>query len=187
LNKDFQSSLAAAMSGQKRNEMNHTSEGKVDIREEIRLIPKVMFAVAALVFVGMQALLFLVLFRHDPHAPPLAAQVLVAFVAGSVLCVFMLLVGYVNRDAKRRGMNHILWTILVLFIPNAIGFIIYFVVRQPVRGACPQCGATVTPGFNFCPKCKFLLHPACPQCHRAIEVGATFCPYCSAELKRQVS
>ena len=95
----------------------------------------------------------------------------------------MLLIGYVNRDAKRRGMNYVLWTVLVIFIPNAIGYIIYFVVRQPIKGACPQCGATVNPGFNFCPKCKFLLHPACPQCHRGIEGGAAFCPYCSAELK----
>jgi len=164
--------------------MNRTSEEKFDIRKEIRLIPVVMVVVAALLFVGMQALL-LVLFRHDSHPPPLPVQVPIAFVAGSVLGLFMLLVGYVNGDAKRRGMNSKLWTFLVLFIPNAIGFIIYFVVRQPVMGACPQCGTTVNAAFNYCPKCKFLLHPACPQCHRGIEVGAVFCPYCSVELKGQ--
>jgi glycerol uptake facilitator-like aquaporin len=166
--------------------MNHTSEGKFDVHEEIRLIPKVMVVVAALLFVGLQALLFLVVFPHDPHAPPLAAQILISLVGGAILVFFVLLVGYVNRDAKRRGMNHVLWTILVLIIPNAIGYIIYFVVRPPARGVCPQCGATVNPGFNYCPKCKFLLHPACPQCHRAIEVGAAFCPYCSADLKGQM-
>jgi RNA polymerase subunit RPABC4/transcription elongation factor Spt4 len=163
--------------------MNHTSEGKFDIREEIRLIPKVMIVVAVLIFLGMEALLVIVAFRHDPHAPPVAVQVLIATLAGSVLGFFTLLVGYVNRDAKRRGMNSKLWTALVLFIPNAIGYIIYFVVRQPITGACPQCGTTVNPAFNYCPKCKFNLHPACPQCHRGIEVGAAFCPYCSAELK----
>jgi RNA polymerase subunit RPABC4/transcription elongation factor Spt4 len=163
--------------------MNNTSAGKFDIREEIRIIPKVMVAVAVLVFLGMEALLICVAFRHDHHAPPLAVQVLIATLAGTVLGVLMLLVGYVNRDAKRRGMNYALWTVLVLLIPNAIGYIIYFVVRQPILGKCPQCGATTNPTFNFCPKCKFNLHPACPQCHRAIEVGATFCPYCSAELR----
>jgi RNA polymerase subunit RPABC4/transcription elongation factor Spt4 len=165
--------------------MDHTFEGKFDIRQEIRLIPRAMVAVAVLVFLGVQALLYLVAFRHDPHAPPLPVQVLLATLMGILLGMIMLLVGYVNRDAKRRGMNHVLWTVLVLFIPNAIGYIIYFVVRQPIRGTCPQCGATVNPGFNYCPKCKFNLHPACPQCHRTIEVGATFCPYCSAELKVQ--
>jgi hypothetical protein len=163
--------------------MNQTSAGKFDIREEIRLIPKVMVVVAVLVFLGIQALLICVAFRHDPHAPPLAVQVLIATLAGTVLGIVMLLVGYVNRDAKRRGMNYALWTVLVLLIPNAIGYIIYFVVRQPILGKCPQCGTTTNPTFNFCPKCKFNLHPACPQCHRAIEVGATFCPYCSAELR----
>ena len=163
--------------------MNQTSDGKFDIREEIRLIPNVMVGVAVLVFLAMEALLICVAFRHDPHAPPMAVQVLIATLAGTLLGIVMLLVGYVNRDAKRRGMNYVLWTVLVLFIPNAIGYIIYFVVRQPIVGKCPQCGTTTKPTFNFCPKCKFNLHPACPQCHRAIEVGATFCPYCSAELK----
>jgi|SRR5208282_966080 len=167
--------------------MNHTSVGKFDIREEIRLIPKAMVGVAVLVFVGMQALLICVAFRHDPHAPPMAVQELIATLAGSVLAMVMLLVGYVNRDAKRRGMNYVLWTVLVLLIPNGIGYVIYFVVRQPIWSACPQCGATVNPSFNFCPKCKFNLHPACPQCHRTIEAGATFCPYCSADLKGQAS
>ena len=144
-----------------------------------------MVVVAVLVFLGMEALLILVAFRHDPHAPPVAVQVLIATLAGTALGIVMLLVGYVNRDAKRRGMNYILWTVLVLIIPNALGFIFYFLVRHPVMGACPQCGATVNRAFNYCPKCKFILHPACPQCHRTIEVGAAFCPYCSAELKGQ--
>jgi len=142
-----------------------------------------MVVVAVLAFLAMEALLIVVGFRHDPHAPPVAVRVLIGSLAGTVLGIVMLLYGYVNRDAKRRGMNSTLWTLLVIFVPNAIGFIIYFVVRQPILGKCPQCGATTYSTFNFCPKCKFNLHPACPQCHRAIEVGATFCPYCSAELR----
>ena len=163
--------------------MNQTSNEKFDIREEIRLIPKTMVLVAALVFAGTLALFFLLIFKHDPHPPVFPIQVSVALIAGSAMAFFALLVGYVNRDAKRRGMNHVLWTVLVLFIPNAIGYIIYFVVRQPITGACPQCSATVNPAYNFCPKCKFNLHPACPQCHRTIDLTATYCPYCSAELK----
>jgi RNA polymerase subunit RPABC4/transcription elongation factor Spt4 len=165
--------------------MNHTSETKVDIREEFKLIPKVMIVVAALVFVAAQVLLLLVAFPHDKQPPPVAVQGVLSLLVGSVLGILILLLGYVNRDAKRRGMNYKLWTLLVFFIPNALGYIIYFVVRQPIRAACPQCGAMVNSAFNYCPKCKFNLHPACPQCHRAIEVGAAFCPYCSAELKGQ--
>jgi RNA polymerase subunit RPABC4/transcription elongation factor Spt4 len=163
--------------------MNNTSQGKFDIRAELRLIPKVMYVVALLAFLGIQALFIILAFRHDPHAPPVAVRVLIATIPGSILGIFLLLIGYVYRDAKRRGMNYVLWTILVIFIPYAIGYVIYFLIRQPMAGACPQCGATVTPAFNFCPKCKFNLHPACPQCHRGIEGEALFCPYCSADLK----
>ena len=177
----------AAASGQKRNEMNHTSEEKFVIREEIKLVPTWAVALAALLFVGLQSFLFLIAFPRDPHAPPLPLRVLIAVLAGSVLVCCTLLVGYVNQDAKRRAMNSKLWTVLVIFIPNAIGFIIYFLVRQPVRGTCPQCGKTVNPAFNYCPNCKFLLRPACPQCHRAIVGAATFCPYCSAELKGEAA
>ena len=176
--------LAAAASGQKRNQMNRTSEEKFDIREEIKLIPKVAVLVAVLLIVAWEALLFLVLFPHEKHpAPALPIQILVGLLSGSVLAFFILLVVYVNRDAKRRGMNSTLWTVLVLLVPDAIGFIIYFVVRQPVMARCPQCGATVTPSFNYCPKCRSALHPVCPKCHRAIRAGDTFCPYCASELK----
>ena len=171
------------MCSQKRNQMIQTSNEKFDIHEEIRLIPKAMMVVAVLLFAGLQALLFLVVFPHDHHAPPMPVRALVAILGGFVLAFFALLIGYVNRDAKRRGMNHVLWTILVLIIPNAIGYIIYFVVRQPIAGRCPNCGVAVNPAYNFCPKCKVNLHPLCPACHRTIEHGAAFCPYCSAELK----
>ena len=162
--------------------MNRTSREKFELREELKLIPKAMVAAAGVVFFAMQSLLLLYAFRRDPHAPPVVFQVLISTCASSFLAVVLLLIGYVNRDAKRRGMNYVLWTLLVIFVPNLIGYIIYFVVRDPIRSACPQCGATVNPAFNFCPSCKYNLHPACPQCHRGIEVGASFCPYCSAEL-----
>jgi len=93
----------------------------------------------------------------------------------------------VNRDARRRGMNVALWTVLVIFVPYAVGFIIYFLMRQPLRIACPKCGATADPAFNFCPKCKFNLHPACPQCHHPVQVGDIYCPYCAKALAGAIS
>jgi RNA polymerase subunit RPABC4/transcription elongation factor Spt4 len=99
----------------------------------------------------------------------------------------VLLVGYVNRDARRRGMNVALWTVLVIFVPNAIGFIIYFLMRQPLRIACPKCGVVADPAFNFCPKCKFNLHPTCPECHRGVQAGDLYCPFCARELAGETS
>jgi predicted amidophosphoribosyltransferase len=94
-----------------------------------------------------------------------------------------LLLGYVIRDARRRRMNSAVWAVLVLLIPNAIGFIIYFLLRQPLLVKCPQCPAQVHPNFNYCPQCKYNLHPACPKCAHVVQAGDAFCPHCAYELK----
>jgi len=63
-----------------------------------------------------------------------------------------------------------------------IGLIIYLLVREPLPYSCPQCGTTVSARFNFCPNCKYNLHPACPQCQREVSDTDKFCPFCATEL-----
>jgi RNA polymerase subunit RPABC4/transcription elongation factor Spt4 len=102
-----------------------------------------------------------------------------------VTSVFLFMLGYVYRDAKRRGMNAGLWTLLVLILSPAyllIGLIIYLLVREPLPFTCPHCAATVNARYNFCPNCKYNLHPACPQCQREVSETDKFCPYCATEL-----
>lgn len=36
---------------------------------------------------------------------------------------------YVYHDAKRREMNAVVWTLITLFVPSLIGFVIYLPVR----------------------------------------------------------
>jgi len=155
---------------------------RFNIREEIKLIPAWAIILAVLAFLGIQALFLLLAFRRDPNPPPVPLQVFISFLPGTVLAFFLLLAGYVNQDAKRRGMSRALWTTLVFLVPNAIGFILYFLLRQPLTNPCPQCRTLVTSTFNFCPNCKFNLHPSCPTCHRAVRLGDTFCPYCAHDL-----
>jgi len=103
------------------------------------------------------------------------------FVLSCVLFMF----GYVYKDAKRRGMNPALWTLLVIILSPAylfIGLIIYLLVREPLPYTCPQCAASVNARFNFCPSCKYNLHPACPQCQREVTDTDKFCPFCATEL-----
>jgi hypothetical protein len=125
--------------------------------------------------------------RALPNNPLFSALSVAGIVtAASIpLAALLLAFGYVNRDAKRRGMNSALWTILVVVLSPgwlALGFFIYFLMREPLPYSCPQCGATVGARFNYCPNCKCNLRPSCPQCKR--EVGETdkFCPYCACEL-----
>jgi len=154
---------------------------RINIRQEFKLIPSWAYALAGVLFAGMVVFL-LVVFRGDRDAPPIPLQILFGFLPGSIFAVVVLLVGYVTRDARRRGMNVTLWTLLVIFVPNAIGFILYFLLRHPLMIACTNCGASVEPTFNFCPRCKYNLRPACPECKRAIAPGDKFCPYCAHQL-----
>ena len=99
---------------------------------------------------------------------------------------FIFMTAYVNRDASRRGMNSALWTILILiFLPTwgLIGFVIYFLMREPLPYPCPQCSASVSARFNFCPNCKCNLQPSCPQCKREVAELDKFCPFCGNDLR----
>jgi len=158
------------------------SNERINIREEIKLIPWWAYTLAVVGFGGMVSVFVFVAFKHEPHPPPLPFQVFIAFMPSSIVAFVALLVGYVNRDAKRRGMNVALWTVLVVFVPNAIGFILYFLLRHPLTTACPQCATSVNPSFNYCPKCKYNLRPTCSECKRPITPGDKFCGYCAREL-----
>ena len=47
---------------------------------------------------------------------------------------------YVYRDAKRRGMNAMAWTLIAVVAPALIGFIIYLLIRGNSPDLqCPQC------------------------------------------------
>jgi hypothetical protein len=157
--------------------------------EEMKLIPTPAKVVAVLIYV-LWAIGFWLMFTYssDPgmsHMPQLGAAALM-FLASIPVVIWILLIGYVNADAKRRGMRYIMWTLLAIFIPNAIGIIVYFILREPKMGPCPNCSQTVRPGFAFCPHCGYNMAPACPSCRRAVEPGWRNCPACGTTLTTQV-
>jgi len=98
--------------------------------------------------------------------------------AGSMLGLLVIAAGYVNRDAARRGMSPALWTVLVLIIPNAIGFILYFVLRAPVRVPCPACGTAMPQHAAYCSTCGHALSPVCRGCGQRIGDHDRFCARC---------
>ena len=169
-------------------------------REELRIIPKWIVWTCILIyllglFIGLAVNLHNFqtgdpVFPGDEslrNEPVLSCAGLAAAITAGAFCFFVILsmFGYVYRDAKRRGMNAVLWTLLVLILSPAylfIGLIIYLLVREPLPFTCPQCAATVNARFNFCPNCKYNLHPACPQCQREVSDTDKFCPYCATEL-----
>lgn len=167
--------------------------------EEFRIVPRGLIWTIVFLFVVAQTIAFLVnrwYFIHDPRnvfAPdvrdvPVLSYLALAGVVTLVAVVtasFSFLIGYVNRDSKRRGMNSALWTLLVIVLLPAwtfIGFLIYFLMREPMPYDCPQCGKSVGARFNFCPNCKCNLHPSCPNCKHEVVETDKFCPYCAQDL-----
>jgi RNA polymerase subunit RPABC4/transcription elongation factor Spt4 len=94
----------------------------------------------------------------------------------------MLLVGYVHNDAAKRGMNKWLWTAIVLFVPNAIGFILYLLTRKQLLIDCANCGYLIQPNFRFCPKCASARLAACGHCNTPIQPGDLYCNNCGRIL-----
>jgi RNA polymerase subunit RPABC4/transcription elongation factor Spt4 len=155
---------------------------RFDIREEIRIIPLWAVVLAIVLFFGVPLLFHAYVWPGEQNPPPYPVQILISLMVGSISAFFVLLIGYVNKDAGRRGMSRTLWTLVVIFVPNAIGFIIYFVVRQPLLIRCPQCESIVAPGSNFCPSCRFSFSPTCPRCQSSVNPGDAYCPNCGHEL-----
>jgi double zinc ribbon protein len=151
--------------------------------DELRIIPRTAWAIAVLAYAGLTTLLLQVAIPSDAKLShwPFWCQLL--FGAGIPLILFahVVLIGYVNGDARRRGMRYVLWTFLTALIPNGIGIILYFVLREPLLVSCGQCGAPGRANFTFCPKCGAELSPACPQCRRPVERGWANCAHCGAK------
>lgn len=90
---------------------------------------------------------------------------------------------YVYRDAKRRGMNAVLWTLIAVIAPSLIGFIIYLLVRGNYSNLrCPQCDTPVNEQYVVCPKCGARLRPTCPNCSAPVEGDWKVCPRCTTPL-----
>jgi putative effector of murein hydrolase LrgA (UPF0299 family) len=153
---------------------------KSHFRSELAIIPPVARAIAVLAFALMQICLLVLAPHHLKHSdlPPMPALELISICGGIVVGIIVLLIGYVNADSKRRGMNSLLWTLLVIFIPKALGFIAYFLLRKPLLIPCPTCGTEVGSDFRYCPKCGHALSPSCSHCGRSISSDYVCCPYC---------
>jgi hypothetical protein len=202
---DYQQRVVESLSERKR--LNRLRRKKENLRfwTEFRIIPRWLMVLVAFLYV---LALFIAItvnlaqrytpngnemfppeLRYDPVLASLALAGLVTLVS-FFLATLIFLIAYVNRDAARRGMNATLWTILVIILSPAwgfIGFVIYYLMREPLPYPCPQCGATVGARFNFCPNCKCNLHPSCPQCKHEVAELDKFCPNCGNDLKQTVA
>jgi len=110
-----------------------------------------------------------------------------------LLIIWLVVVFWVYRDAESRGMNGVLWALLI-FVGNFVGLIIYLIVRneefsrhgtvEPTQN-CPGCGKVVSQKYAFCPHCGTRLKAVCPNCEKTVLSDWKVCPHCGEKLTEE--
>ena len=148
---------------------------------DLQLIPWWSVLLAILVFAGMQYVVHGVLPHHKPEMLPM--RLLMGYSWGTLFASYVLLVGYVSRDVKRRNMPAMLWMLIVVLMPGGIGAIVYFLLRQPILSRCPHCSTEIDSTYHFCPQCQFQMAPVCGRCFRGVEITDVYCKACGHDLE----
>ena len=148
-----------------------------------KVVPPTAKIIAAISYVGFGLLMRFAMLPTDPDMRQWLDWQKDLFSAGVPLVVplYVLVVGYVYGDAKRRGMRRVMWAILAC-LPYFVGVIAYFILRDPLPRPCPNCQTVVRAAFPFCPKCGTSVTRFCSQCRHAAEPTWAHCPYCGANL-----
>jgi lipid-A-disaccharide synthase-like uncharacterized protein len=147
---------------------------------ELSLIPTWSVIVAVLVFLAAQYLFHFVLPHNRHELMPM--RLLMGYSWGTLFASYVLLVGYVSRDVRRRAMPAGLWMLIVIIMPGGVGAVVYFLLRQPVLMRCPNCITEIPSTNHFCPQCRFQVAPVCGQCFRSVKITDAFCTNCGHDL-----
>ncbi|SFS07959.1 Phospholipase_D-nuclease N-terminal [Granulicella pectinivorans] len=147
---------------------------------ELNLIPRWSIFLSVIVFVATQYLFH----GYLPHSKPgmLPMRMMMSYSSGTAFASYVLLIGYVSRDVKRRKMSASLWVLLVILMPGGIGAVVYFLLRQPILSRCPNCTTELASDFHFCPQCQFQMAPACGKCFRSVQITDVYCVQCGHDL-----
>jgi len=151
---------------------------------EVRVVPRAAWIVAALAYVCLSVPSFIFIAPTDRVIGtwPRWQQAVVVYVGFVLVAALVALIGYVYGDAKRRQMRYIMWTLLAFCIPNGIGIILYFILRDPLPAQCPGCGHLEKAPFPYCPRCGTLRHPTCSKCEKPVDPTWSNCAYCGQPL-----
>ena len=147
---------------------------------DLNLIPGWAVVLSLVVFAAVQYLFHGVMPHHKHEMLPM--RLLMGYSWGTLFASYVLLVGYVSRDVRRRGMSAPLWMLIVVLMPGGVGAIVYFLLRQPLVSRCPHCRTEIASSFHFCPQCQFQMAPVCGRCFRGVQITDIFCTQCGHDL-----
>jgi hypothetical protein len=173
------------MSDHFNNHGRAASEEPTSLSSELQLIPRWSVAAAALSFVGVLYLFMFVVPQHEHHQAPFGLHLYFSLSWSALSALYMLMVGYITRDSRRRAMHARLWIIVCLVLPGGIGAVLYFLLRRPVITPCPACGTRVQTEFHFCPQCAYQLSASCARCFKSMDIADRFCVECGYDRSRE--
>ena len=148
--------------------------------DQLSMIPNWSVVLAIIVFGAVQYLFHGILPHHKHELLPM--RLLMGYSWGTAFASYVLLVGYVSRDVRRRRMPAGLWMLIVVVMPGGIGAVVYFLLRQPMMIPCPHCSTEITSSVHFCPQCQFQLAPVCGRCFRGVQITDVYCTQCGHDL-----
>jgi hypothetical protein len=153
----------------------------ITVNDDARLIPAWSIVAAAVAFVLVEYYVWLVL-PAGHHPPPLGLRIYFNLSWGLLAALYLLMVGYVSKDAPRRAMSSRFWIAICFAMPGGIGAVLYFLLRQPEVSRCPSCSTHVQNDFHFCPQCNYRLTASCGACFRSVRATDQFCTRCGHEI-----
>ena len=73
---------------------------------------------------------------------------------GLILISSILMAIWVYKDAKAHGENGLLWLVIVIVVPNALGLVLYLLlVKREEKKICPTCGSYNPLNASHCGQC----------------------------------
>src|SRR3982074_1639636 len=107
---------------------DRSQENTAGEEDQLSMIPNWAGGLAIIVFAAVQYLFHGVLPHHKHEMLPM--RLLMGYSWGTAFASYVLLVGYVSRDVRRRRMPAALWMLIVVVMPGAIGAGGYFPLGQ---------------------------------------------------------
>ena len=155
----------------------------IRMNEEERMIPVWSILVASLAFVLVEYYFWIVAPAQRHHPPgPIGFRLYFNLSWGIVVALYVLMIGFISKDAPRRAMSTRFWMVICIVAPAGIGAVLYFLLRQPEVTRCPACSTHVQSDFHFCPQCDYQLVANCTNCFRTVRATDQFCTRCGHEL-----
>jgi hypothetical protein len=128
----------------------------MNIRQSLSIVPKTV-RIWSLVIAGCVVLIALGMGFHEAQQGSALRTMFIYAGAGlltGVVCAgWLLSLGFVFADAQRRAMRPFLWVLVAALFPHLLGFLLYFVLRQPIASTCSHCGQIIPLNQRFCSWC----------------------------------